>query len=107
MAVHDLAKAKLGVKIGANRGRVVALVVQEGLILACIGLTIGLVGAYFVGHGMQSTLYGIGKLDLSVFASVALLLLFAAVTACLVPARRAAVSNWNGELRRKWVGKVS
>jgi putative ABC transport system permease protein len=39
---------------------------------------------------MQSTLYGIGKLDLSVFASVALLLLFAAVLACLVPARRAA-----------------
>jgi len=39
---------------------------------------------------MQSTLYGIGKLDLSVFASVALLLLFAAVIPCLVPARRAA-----------------
>jgi len=84
---HEIA---LRMALGANRGRVVALVVREGLVLASIGLTVGLVGAYFVGRAMQSTLYGIGKLDLSVFAAGALLLLFAAVTACLVPARRAA-----------------
>ncbi len=84
---HEIA---LRMALGANRGRVVALVVREGLVLAAIGLTLGLIGAYFVGRGMQSTLYGIGKLDLSVFASVALLLLFAAIIACLVPARRAA-----------------
>ncbi len=84
---HEIA---LRMALGANRGRAVALVVREGLVLASIGLTVGFVGAYFVGRGMQSTLYGIGKLDLSVFASVASLLLFAAVTACLVPARRAA-----------------
>jgi putative ABC transport system permease protein len=84
---HEIA---LRMALGANRGRVIALVVREGLVLAGIGLTVGLIGAYFVGRGMQSTLYGIGKLDLSVFASVALLLLFAAVIACLVPARRAA-----------------
>jgi putative ABC transport system permease protein len=53
-------------------------------------LTLGLLGAYFVGRGIQSTLYGIGKLDLSVFISVALVLLLAAVFACLIPARRAA-----------------
>lgn len=84
---HEIA---LRMALGADRGRVVALVVREGLVLASIGLTVGLIGAYFVGRGMQTTLYGIGKLDLSVFASVAFLLLFAAVTACLVPARRAA-----------------
>jgi putative ABC transport system permease protein len=84
---HEIA---LRMALGANRGRVIALVVREGLVLAGIGLTVGLIGAYFVGRGMPSTLYGIGKLDLSVFASVALLLLFAAVIACLVPARRAA-----------------
>ena len=84
---HEIA---LRMALGANRSRVVALVVKEGLILACIGLALGLIGAYFVGRGMQSTLYGIGKLDLSVFASVALVLLLAAVLACLIPARRAA-----------------
>jgi putative ABC transport system permease protein len=84
---HEIA---LRMALGANRSRVVALVVREGLVLAGIGLAVGLIGAYFVGRGMQSTLYGIGKLDLSVFASVALLLLCAAVISCLVPARRAA-----------------
>lgn len=84
---HEIA---LRMALGANRGRVVALIVKEGLVLASIGLAIGLVGAYFVGRSMQSTLYEIGKLDVSVFASVALLLLFAAITACFLPARRAA-----------------
>jgi putative ABC transport system permease protein len=50
------------------------------------GLTLGLAGAYFVGRGMQSTLYGVGKIDLSVFGLVALVLLLAAVIACLLPA---------------------
>jgi len=59
-------------------------------VLAGIGLSLGLIGAYFVGRSMQATLYGIGKLDLSVFASVATILLIAAIVACLVPARRAA-----------------
>lgn len=84
---HEIA---LRMALGANRGRVVALIVQEGLTLAGIGLTLGLIGAYFVGRGMQGTLYGVGKLDLSVFAAVAVLLVCAAVVACLIPARRAA-----------------
>jgi putative ABC transport system permease protein len=84
---HEIA---LRMALGADRNRVVALVVREGLTLACIGLALGLVGAYFVGRGMQSTLFGVGKIDLSVFGLVALLLIFAAVIACLIPARRAA-----------------
>ena len=76
--------------LGADRNRVVALVVREGVALACIGLALGLAGAYFVGRGMQSTLYGVGKIDLAVFGLVALVLLLAAVIACLLPAVRAA-----------------
>jgi putative ABC transport system permease protein len=84
---HEIA---LRMALGADRNRVVALVVREGLALACVGLGLGLIGAYFVGRGMQSTLYGVGKIDLSVFGLVALLLVVAAVIACLIPARRAA-----------------
>jgi putative ABC transport system permease protein len=84
---HEIA---LRMALGANRNRVVALVVREGLALASVGLGLGLVGAYFVGRGMQSTLFGVGKIDLSVFGLVALVLVFAAVIACLIPARRAA-----------------
>ena len=84
---HEIA---LRMALGADRNRVVALVVREGLALASVGLLLGFIGAYFVGRGMQSTLFGVGKIDFSVFASVALLLLFAAVIACVIPARRAA-----------------
>jgi putative ABC transport system permease protein len=84
---HEIA---LRMALGANRGQVVGLIVREGLALAGIGLTLGLIFAYFVGRGMQSTLFGVGKIDFSVFASVAFLLVVAAVIACLIPARRAA-----------------
>ncbi len=84
---HEIA---LRMALGADRNRVVALVVREGVTLACVGLLLGSIGAYFVGRGMQSTLFGVGKIDFSVFGLVALLLLLAAVIACLIPARRAA-----------------
>jgi len=84
---HEIA---LRMALGADRNRVVALVVREGVVLAGIGLLLGLIGAYFVGRGMQGTLYGVGKVDFSVFGLVALVLLLAGVIACLVPAFRAA-----------------
>jgi len=84
---HEIA---LRMALGANRSRVIGLVVREGLALAGIGLSIGLIGAFFVGRGMQSTLFGVGKFDLSVFISVAFVLVVAAVVACLIPASRAA-----------------
>jgi putative ABC transport system permease protein len=77
--------------LGADRFRVIASVLREGASLACVGLGLGTVGAYFVGHGMQSTLFGIATIDLPVLGAVALLLLLAALLASLVPARRAAM----------------
>jgi putative ABC transport system permease protein len=84
---HEIA---LRMALGADRTRVVGLIVREGLVLAGIGLALGLIGAVFVGRSMQSTLYGVGKFDVSVFASVALVLVASALVACLIPAQRAA-----------------
>ena len=47
---HEIA---LRMALGASRNRVVALVVGDGIILAAIGLGLGLIGAYFVGRAMQ------------------------------------------------------
>jgi putative ABC transport system permease protein len=80
----------LRMALGASRGNVVGLVLKEALVLALIGLGLGLVGAFFVGRAMHSTLYGVGALDYAPVAAVALVLLCASLVASWLPARRAA-----------------
>ena len=80
----------LRMALGASRDRVVSMVLREGAILACIGMALGLVGAFFVGRAMQSTLYNVGSIDLTAFFSVAAILIVAALVASYIPARRAA-----------------
>ncbi len=75
--------------LGAQRSRVMKLVLKEGTILAAIGSIIGLGGAYLVGRAMQSTLYGVEAFDLRAFGAVAILLLVTALLACFFPAWRA------------------
>ncbi|HJP93193.1 MAG TPA: ABC transporter permease [Pyrinomonadaceae bacterium] len=75
--------------LGAQQSRVISLVLKEGTILALTGTAIGLAGAYLVGRAMQSTLYGVEALDVRAFGAVSVLLLVAALLACLFPALRA------------------
>ena len=70
--------------------RVVSLVIRDGVLLAGIGLGLGLIGTYFVGRAMQSLLFGVKALDFAAFISVAAVLLATAIVACFFPARRAA-----------------
>jgi putative ABC transport system permease protein len=76
--------------LGANRLNLVVLVMRQGLSLAVTGLTLGLGGAYLLNQGMRSVLFGIGHIDFAVLGGVALLLLLAALLACVAPAGRAA-----------------
>jgi ABC-type antimicrobial peptide transport system permease subunit len=80
----------LRMALGASRGNVISLVLKEALVLALVGLGIGLVGSYFVGREMQSMLYGVGSLDYGAIAVVSLVLLSASLIASWIPARRAA-----------------
>jgi putative ABC transport system permease protein len=69
---------------------VLSLMLNEGIVLATIGLGIGLAGSALVGRAMRSMLYGVGVVDFTAFASVAMILFFAGLLACYIPARRAA-----------------
>ena len=75
--------------LGAQRSRVINMVLKEGTILAVCGTLIGLSGAYLVGRVMRSTLYGVDAFDVRAFGAVSVLLLGAALLACLFPAWRA------------------
>ena len=85
-------KHEIGLRmaLGASRGNVVSLVLKEALVLAFLGLGLGLVGAFLVGRAMHGTLYGVAAMDFDAVAIVALVLLSAAVVASWLPARRAA-----------------
>jgi putative ABC transport system permease protein len=79
----------LRMALGAGEGRVLGLIMKEGLTLGIIGLLIGLLGSYGIGTLMKSMLYGIGSIDTVAFSAVAAILLFSALIACYIPARRA------------------
>jgi predicted permease len=80
----------LRMALGASRGNVVSLVLKEAMLLALLGLGLGLVGAYLVGRAMHNTLYGVAAMDSGAVAAVAFVLLAAAMVASWLPARRAA-----------------
>jgi predicted permease len=84
---HEIA---LRMALGATRTRVVGLIMREGLLLAAIGLGVGLIGAYFIGRGLKSILFGVSALDVSAFLAVGAVLMGAAMLACYLPAIRAA-----------------
>lgn len=85
-------KHEIGLRmaLGASRGNVTNLVLKEAMILALIGLGLGLGGAYLVGRAMHSTLYGVAAMDPAAVGIVALVLASAALIASWLPAKRAA-----------------
>jgi putative ABC transport system permease protein len=75
--------------LGADRSKVLSLVLRQGLLLAGIGIAIGLAAGALAAQLLQSLLYGISTLDPLAFASAVLLFMAVALGANYIPARRA------------------
>jgi predicted permease len=75
--------------LGASAGSLLRLIVSRGLVLALIGLVIGVGGALGLTRVMERLLYGVGARDPMTMSSVAAVLAAVAVSACYIPARRA------------------
>lgn len=75
--------------LGAARLDVLRLVIGRGLRLVLIGLGLGLAGALALTRLVRGLLFGVSASDPLVLAGVTTLLLFVALLACWIPARRA------------------
>ena len=82
---------EIGIRIalGADSGNVIRLVLRQGLVLAAIGVAIGVVIAAAGSKFLESLLFGIRGLDPVAFGGACLLLSVVTLVASYVPARRA------------------
>jgi putative ABC transport system permease protein len=75
--------------LGARPGDVFKNVIGNALMLALIGVALGMAGAFVVTRVMSSLLFGVSATDPVTFVAVSALLTGVAVAASFVPARRA------------------
>jgi predicted permease len=82
---------EIGIRMamGAQTGRVLRLVVGQGMRLAGAGLILGLIVAFAAMRVLGSLLFGVSAHDPLTFVGVSVVLALAAVLACYIPARRA------------------
>jgi len=75
--------------LGADRRRVLSLVMRGDLGIVVVGLVIGLGVSYAASRLIGKMLFHVTATDATTYAGVAAVILATAVTACLVPSRRA------------------
>jgi predicted permease len=82
---------ELGIRIalGAQRRDVLSLVLADGIKMALAGVVVGLVASLGLTRLLSKMVYGVSTTDPVTFAVIAVLLVFVALLACLIPARRA------------------
>jgi ABC-type antimicrobial peptide transport system permease subunit len=95
---------EIGVRmaLGAQRGSVHRMVLQEAGRLAMTGIVIGTVCSLAAGTVLRGLLFGVRAWDISTFASVAIVLGLATFLASYVPAHHAASVNPLEALRAEW-----
>jgi predicted permease len=82
---------EIGVRmaLGAQQGRIVAMVLRQGVVLALCGVIPGIALAYAAGRAMQSLLFGVEPGDGATFAAAAVLCVLMTVAGSLMPVLRA------------------
>lgn len=89
----------LRMALGAPPGRVLGLVVAEGVGLAAIGLAIGMVGAVVVTRLMRAMFVEVTPRDPVALAAVTIIIALVAFVASWVPGRRAMAVDPMGAMR--------
>jgi putative ABC transport system permease protein len=84
--------SEIGIRValGADRSRVLRLVLGEGMVLAMLGIVLGLAGSAAGVRTLRTMLFKVSIYDPWIFASCAVILAAIAIAACALPALRAA-----------------
>ena len=84
--------AEIGIRValGARQGQMLRMILRHGLVLAAIGVGIGLGAAFGLTRVLKNLVFGVTVNDPTTFILVPVILTLVAVLACLIPARRAA-----------------
>jgi ABC-type antimicrobial peptide transport system permease subunit len=85
--------------LGAEPGRMLRVVLREGMTLAVLGVVLGLLLAYGLTRLLASLLFGVTASDPFAFAAVAGILTMVALVATFIPARRATAVDPANALR--------
>jgi putative ABC transport system permease protein len=82
---------EIGVRmaIGATRGRVIALVLRDGMTWAASGIVLGLIGALATASLIATLLFEVPARDPITFTTVGVAMALVAMAACAIPAARA------------------
>jgi ABC-type antimicrobial peptide transport system permease subunit len=88
-------RQEIGIRmaLGASRGSVLQMVMQYGLMLAGVGLVLGLAASAVLTKYLQAQLFNVRPIDPVTMAAVSGFIAVVAVIACLVPAQRATTVN--------------
>jgi predicted permease len=94
-------RREIGIRmaLGADRFSVLAGVMKEGLVLASIGVVVGLGSAFVLNRLIAALLFGVQPTDVPTVAGVAATMIVVAAVACLLPAWRASRLDPNAVLR--------
>ena len=92
---------EIGIRIalGARPSSILQMILGKGLLLAGLGVAIGIVGAMALAGLVKSLLFEVPPTDVFTFGAVGLTLLIAAAVASFLPAKRAASVDPNVALR--------
>jgi ABC-type antimicrobial peptide transport system permease subunit len=87
----SLRTQEIGIRmaLGADRSRILSLVLTRGLALAATGLVIGLAISLAATRIMKSLLFNVEPTDVMTLVSVAGVMIVVAIVACVIPAWRA------------------
>ena len=83
---HDIG---VRMALGAERRRILAMVLRQGMELTAVGVVLGLVGAMLLTRVMANLLFGVTATDLATFSAVPVVLIATAAIASYIPALRA------------------